>query len=105
MTSIEASVAAYERWLAGSLAGEVVAADLKAKHRKMRKSPFAFLRATYWRWAETVLSICPELGAAPGVLAIGDIHLENFGTWRDVEGRLVVGRQRFRRGRRDALAA
>ena len=25
------------------------------------------------------------------VLAIGDLHLENFGTWRDAEGRLVWG--------------
>jgi hypothetical protein len=25
------------------------------------------------------------------VLAVGDIHLENYGTWRDVEGRLVWG--------------
>jgi hypothetical protein len=25
------------------------------------------------------------------VLSVGDIHLENFGTWRDSEGRLVWG--------------
>ncbi len=25
------------------------------------------------------------------MLAVGDIHLENFGTWRDVEGRLIWG--------------
>jgi len=25
------------------------------------------------------------------VLAVGDLHVENFGTWRDVEGRLVWG--------------
>ena len=25
------------------------------------------------------------------VLAVGDIHLENFGTWRDADGRLVWG--------------
>ena len=58
----------------------------------MRKDgPFAFLRATYWRWAETVLEICPQLASAPSVLAVGDIHLENFGTWRDAEGRLIWG--------------
>ncbi|MGO7785773.1 DUF2252 family protein, partial [Rhizobium ruizarguesonis] len=28
---------------------------------------------------------------APEVLAIGYTHLENFGTWRDIEGRLVCG--------------
>jgi hypothetical protein len=28
---------------------------------------------------------------APTVLAVGDLHIENFGTWRDGEGRLVWG--------------
>src|SRR4029453_3591566 len=28
---------------------------------------------------------------APDVLAVGDAHVENFGTWRDGEGRLVGG--------------
>ncbi len=28
---------------------------------------------------------------APQVLAVGDMHLENFGTWRDADGRLVWG--------------
>src|SRR5439155_1048267 len=35
-----------------------------------------------------------ELGLvaeAPTVLAVGDLHVENFGTWRDAEGRLVWG--------------
>ncbi|ARQ08395.1 hypothetical protein NXC12_CH00299 [Rhizobium etli] len=57
----------------------------------MRSSAFVFLRATYWRWCETILDICQDLAGAPEVLAIGDTHLENFGTWRDVEGRLVWG--------------
>src|SRR5439155_17627738 len=45
----------------------------------------------YWRWAETVQEICPDLAEATRVLAVGDIHLENYGTWRDVDGRLVWG--------------
>ena len=57
----------------------------------MRDSAFAFLRATYWRWAETILEVCPDLANAPAVLAVGDTHLENFGTWHDGEGRLVWG--------------
>jgi uncharacterized protein (DUF2252 family) len=91
MLSIHRSTKLYEDWLIAQLLGDVVRADLRAKHRKMRESPFAFLRATYWRWAETVLDVCPELRTAPRVLAVGDLHLENFGTWRDVEGRLVWG--------------
>jgi hypothetical protein len=35
--------------------------------------------------------LCPALAAAPEVLAVGDVHVENFGTWRDSEGRLVWG--------------
>jgi hypothetical protein len=81
----------YEAWLRNQLYGDLVEKDLKRKHVKMKEDPFVFLRATYWRWAETILDVCPELSKAPSVLAVGDIHLENFGTWRDVDGRLVWG--------------
>ena len=85
------STAAYEAWLRAQLGDEVVEKDIETKHAKMVEGPFPFLRATYWRWAETILDICPELADAPAVLAVGDIHLENYGTWRDEEGRLVWG--------------
>src|SRR4051794_27440867 len=80
----------YERWLKAQL-DELWEDDLDEKHRKMRKSPFVFLRATYWRWAETILTICPDLKGATVVPGVGDIHLENYGVWRDIEGRLVWG--------------
>jgi len=57
----------------------------------MKKSAFIFLRATCWRWAETAHEICPELVSAPNVDSVGDAHVENFGLWRDNEGRLVWG--------------
>src|SRR3954454_8141039 len=85
------STASYEEWLRAQLGDEVVEKDIETKHAKMAERPFPFLRATYWRWAETILDICPELAKAPAVLAVGDIHLENYGTWRDEEGRLVWG--------------
>ena len=88
---IVAANRAYETWLKQQLPGEVVAADLGDKHEKMGDSAFAFLRATYWRWAETIFTVCPELAKAPPVLAVGDTHLENFGTWRDDDGRLIWG--------------
>jgi hypothetical protein len=91
MANIQDSSRAYEEWLRAELRGEIVDKDLERKHAKMRGSAFAFLRASYWRWAETVLVICPELAAAPALLAVGDIHLENFGTWRDADGRLIWG--------------
>jgi hypothetical protein len=93
--SIKASAKAYEAWLAAALGGDLVQADLADKHDKMRKGPFPFLRATYWRWAETILEVCPDLATAPPVLAIGDTHVENFGCWRDAEGRLVWGANDF----------
>lgn len=89
--NITASTARYEAWLATELGDELVAADLDAKHQRMAEAPFPFLRATYWRWAECILNWCPALAEAESVLAVGDIHLENFGTWRDADGRQIWG--------------
>ena len=49
------------------------------------------MRATFYRWLELWNERCPDLAKAPRVLAVGDLHVENFGTWRDAEGRLVWG--------------
>jgi len=57
----------------------------------MAQAAFPFLRATFFRWAERWPLVCPRLTAAPRVLAVGDLHVENFGTWRDREGRLIWG--------------
>jgi hypothetical protein len=85
----EKATAQYEAWLGGRL--RLLPADLRVKHRRMREEPFVFLRATYYRWARTWPDLCPDLASAPEVLAVGDLHVENFGTWRDAEGRLVWG--------------
>src|SRR6478672_8852546 len=81
--------ARYEKWLATQC--KVVKADIAFKHHRMKKSAFIFLRATYFRWARKIGDWCPELMDAPIVLGVGDLHLENFGTWRDADGRLVWG--------------
>src|SRR5277367_1535087 len=57
----------------------------------MAENSFQFLRATFYRWSQLWPEICPDLAAAPAVLAVGDLHVENFGTWRDSEGRLIWG--------------
>jgi len=80
---------AFEAWLAKQC--DVVKKDVDYKHRRMKESPFIFLRATYFRWARKIGDWCPELMDAPQVLSVGDLHLENFGTWRDADGRLVWG--------------
>ncbi|HEX2888818.1 DUF2252 family protein [Vineibacter terrae] len=91
LTGIAQSTRAYEDWLRAQLADAFAPTDLDRKHARMRDGAFSFLRATYWRWSEIVFEVCPELANAPAVLAVGDTHLENFGTWRDVDGRLVWG--------------
>jgi hypothetical protein len=83
------STSQYEAWLSQEL--EIVPADLKLKHEAMRKDIFSFLRATFYRWCQLWPEVCPECDKAPQLLAVGDLHVENFGTWRDVEGRLVWG--------------
>ncbi|MGA2382835.1 MAG: DUF2252 family protein [Gemmatimonadales bacterium] len=86
---IAKATAQYEAWLGERLA--LVAPDLRLKHERMRQDRFPFLRATYYRWAQRWPELCPELAGAVRVLAVGDLHVENFGTWRDAEGRLVWG--------------
>ncbi|TCM15354.1 uncharacterized protein DUF2252 [Novosphingobium sp. PhB165] len=95
MTGIEASAHAFEQWQRTRLGPLFVEKDLERKHNKMRKGVFPFLRATYWRWSEIVFDMLPHWRDASQVLAIGDTHLENFGTWRDAEGRLVWGANDF----------
>lgn len=57
----------------------------------MKESPFLFLRGTFYGWAQLWPSICADLCDAPTVLAVGDLHVNSFGTWRDAEGRLCWG--------------
>ncbi len=79
----------YEAWLGRHL--RIIEEDLNFKHEQMRLAPFPFLRATYYRWAEIWEDVCGAAARAPRVLAVGDLHVENFGTWRDIEGRLIWG--------------
>jgi hypothetical protein len=79
----------YERWLRKRV--DAVEVDIEAKHKQMTSSLFAFLRATFYRWASLWPEVCPDLVKAPRLLGVGDLHVENFGTWRDSEGRLVWG--------------
>jgi hypothetical protein len=83
------ATAKYEAWLGRHLT--VIDADLDLKHQAMRAAKFPFLRATYYRWAQIFPAVCGTLNKAPQVLGVGDLHVENFGTWRDSEGRLIWG--------------
>ena len=86
---IEDATRAYEAWMGRYT--PTVRADLALKHEHMRSDPFRFLRATFYRWQQGWPSICQTAVHAPAVLAVADLHIENFGTWRDQEGRLIWG--------------
>jgi hypothetical protein len=59
--NIVKSVARYEAWLRNNFE-RVRREGPQQKHKKMAADAFQFLRATYWRWAETILDVCPRLG-------------------------------------------
>jgi len=80
----------YEDWMGRHV--RLVYHQLIDKHVMMKGDLFAFFRGTYYRWAQLWRSAAPKSAqAAPTVLAVGDLHVDSFGTWRDVEGRLIWG--------------
>ena len=60
---------------------------LALKYRAMRASPFAFLRGSCHLFYDGLASASPPAGA-PLVWACGDLHLENFGSYKG-DNRLV----------------
>ena len=88
--NIVQSSAAYEEAL--RRATKVDEKGLRQKHEAMAGDVFSHLRATYYRWVELFPMNCPELAKSGSpILGVGDLHVQNFGTWRDAEGRLVWG--------------
>ena len=83
------ATANYEAWLGKHI--DLLKPDLGRKHAEMATDVFPFLRATFYRWTQLWPEVCAGEQQVPKVLAVGDLHVENFGTWRDVEGRLVWG--------------
>jgi hypothetical protein len=69
----------------------VIESDLASKHQLMKSDLFLFFRGTFYRWAQLWPEICADLNRAPKVVAVGDLHVNSFGTWRDVEGRMAWG--------------
>jgi hypothetical protein len=79
----------FEQWVAKRL--PIVREDVILKHMLMAQAPFPFFRATFYRWLQHWHEVCRDVAKAPAVLGVGDLHVENFGTWRDEEGRLIWG--------------
>ena len=87
--NIQQATRLYETWLAKQTS--LVPKDLALKHVLMKRDVFSFFRATFYRWAQVWPEVCADFVATPVLLAIGDLHVEHFGTWRDSEGRLIWG--------------
>lgn len=79
----------YETWLAKQIS--LVPKDFALKHDVMKRDAFSFLRSTFYRWIQVWPEVCGDVVTSPLLRAIGDAHVENFGTWRDSEGRLIWG--------------
>ena len=79
----------YEAWLAQYCKIDDV--GLAGKREKIKAAPFPFLRGTFYRWPHHFAAVKPRIAQAAKILSIGDTHIENFGTWRDEEGRHAWG--------------
>jgi hypothetical protein len=79
----------YENWMRQHI--RIVEPDLQFKHEQMAAALFPFFRATFYRWVQVWPQVCVEIDRVPHLLSVGDLHVENFGTWRDSDGRLVWG--------------
>jgi hypothetical protein len=88
MNIIEAT-RSYENWMRRCT--HVIEDDLRYKHQQMREDPFFFFRSTFYRWTQLWPELCRDLRQAPKVLAVGDLHVGSYGTWRDAEGRMCWG--------------
>ena len=81
MSSARQLTTDYDHWLTEQI--PVVAGEVTRKHAEMRTDRFRFLRGTYYLWLARVAERLPEVLDAARVPIVGDLHVENFGTWRD----------------------
>ena len=95
MRDIVQSTADFESWLRTQI--RLRDDHLQAKHEMMSEQLFEFFRATFYRWCERWNDACTEWARAEPVVAVGDLHIQNFGSWRDGEntGETLAGAARF----------
>ena len=91
MRDIVESTDAFEAWM--KRRADISGRLLEKKHSKMADGAFPFLRATFYRWVEQWPKVCRRLARQNEdvLLAVGDLHVENFGVWRDSLGEHVWG--------------
>lgn len=81
MTDVRALTSDYEQWLRTQI--PVDDTELDRKHHEMAADEFRFFRGTYYLWLVRVAKHLPDVLGSSVVPIVGDLHVENFGTWRD----------------------
>jgi hypothetical protein len=71
-------IGAYEEWCDRAISSDPAAR--REKHTRMAASAFAFLRGSYPVWLDRFATDAAH-DAPPVPLGVGDLHVENFGTW------------------------
>jgi hypothetical protein len=71
-------IGSYEEWCDRAIPSDPAAR--REKHTRMAASAFAFLRGSYPVWLDRFASDAAH-DAPPVPLGVGDLHVENFGTW------------------------
>ena len=91
MRDIVESTDAFEAWM--KQRADISGRLLERKHGRMFEGAFPFLRATFYRWVEQWPKVCRRLARRDEdvLLAVGDLHVENFGIWNDSLGQSVWG--------------
>lgn len=78
MTHAAKLIGAYEEWCDRAIPSDPAAR--REKHTRMAASAFAFLRGSYPAWLDRFGADAAH-DAPPVPLGVGDLHVENFGTW------------------------
>lgn len=68
---------------------------LLIKYRKMRSSSYSFYRATCHLFYEDWVAKAPAIDAAPMTWICGDLHLENFGSFKGDDRQVYFGMNDF----------
>src|SRR5258708_35407824 len=87
--NIRQATTIYEKWIASCIPMDRPA--LTFKHKQMTLGLFSFLRAPFYRWVQNWRAVARDAAVAPSLLAVDALHLDHFGTIRDIGGPLISG--------------
>ena len=83
----------YEAWLGSRI--PLIPADITLKHQHGPK-PIPIFSGDVLPLGPAMAGNLCGTASAPMVLSVGDLHVENFGTWRECGRPSDLGYQRFR---------